>query len=107
SLASPAAEGEADGGELRFNPPAAMCRTYDHKEFSAHASLRNRFYRASRSKRAGARDDRAVPHDGDRPGRPDSPARGLGTAAADLPDPEGAQGPLRVDEHRMQRRDAE
>src|SRR5437899_13106331 len=66
----------------------------DRKERCTHASLRDRIYRAPRSERAGARDDRALSHDGDRPGRPDSPPGGLGPAPADLSNPKGPQGTL-------------
>ncbi len=93
-------------GEAARRRRFAAVRPTMTRRSALHASLRSRFHRASRSERAGARDDRALPHDHHRQERPDPPARGLGPPPARLPDRQDAQGALRADEHRDRPGDA-
>src|SRR5215831_21010874 len=76
----------APGG---FNPKGAL-----------DEALRDRFFGASGSERAGARDDRALQGHDCRRWRSRASSGGLGPAPAGVPALEGAQGALRTDEHR-------
>src|SRR5882762_3411434 len=68
---------------------------------SLHATLRIVFHRPSGPERAGAGDDRALPHHGDLEKRQDPPPRGLGPPPARLSPLQGAQGALRAHEYRV------